>query len=268
MIEARGHGDVTQIMMRPDIDAEPVFWVSSYYTDGLLIDTGSPLNARELMTYLEGSDIRAVVNTHHHEDHIGANTLVSERFGVPIFAHPDAVPLIADPPELPWYRDACWGSPSSSTTVPVPDVIETDNYRFLVVETPGHCNGHISLVEQHQGWCFSGDLYVGQKMTVAGDENNVEDMVASMERLLSLSMPRMILFTSMRLVEPNGAEALRGAVTNFRDLSRRARALSNDGLSVTAIRDVLLGGPNPLDSVTNGRYSTENLIRQCLEADI
>ena len=28
MIETRQHGEVVQIMMRPDIDAVPVFWVS------------------------------------------------------------------------------------------------------------------------------------------------------------------------------------------------------------------------------------------------
>jgi glyoxylase-like metal-dependent hydrolase (beta-lactamase superfamily II) len=38
-----------------------------------------------------------VVNTHYHEDHIGANRLVPGRLGINIYAHPKLLTLIGRP---------------------------------------------------------------------------------------------------------------------------------------------------------------------------
>jgi glyoxylase-like metal-dependent hydrolase (beta-lactamase superfamily II) len=245
-----------------------VYWVSAYLVDGLLIDTGCPLTASEFVDTLDGREVTQAVNTHFHEDHIGANRLVADAFHVDVFAHPDAIPHIHDFPDLPWYREACWGRPGSFTAKPIPAELRTPNRRFAVIETPGHAEGHVALVEPEQGWCFSGDLYVGRRLNVAGPETCMADMIASMKRLLEFPAERLVLFTSMRTVEPDGKQALAAAINYLEALCRDAQAMRDRGASVAAIRDELLGGESPLDRITNGRYSTLRLIEEALDTPL
>ncbi len=43
MIETARYEDVTQIRMSREMGGVPVYWVSSYLVDGLLIDTGAAI---------------------------------------------------------------------------------------------------------------------------------------------------------------------------------------------------------------------------------
>ena len=95
MIETASFEEVTQIRMSREIGGKPVYWVAAYLVDGLLIDTGCSFTAAELAAFLDGRPFRQVVNTHFHEDHIGGNRLLQEKFGVEILAPADSVPLIA-----------------------------------------------------------------------------------------------------------------------------------------------------------------------------
>ena len=52
MIETSQFEDVVQIRMSRVIDGVPVYWVSAYLVDGLLIDTGCSYTAEELAAHL------------------------------------------------------------------------------------------------------------------------------------------------------------------------------------------------------------------------
>ena len=109
MIEIRTFEGIIQIRMSREIGGKPAYWVASYLVDGLLVDTGCSYTAGELMSYLEKNPPKWVVNTHYHEDHIGANRLIRERFGIHIHAHPRAVPLIGQAATLFPYQEQVWG---------------------------------------------------------------------------------------------------------------------------------------------------------------
>ncbi|MDQ7784064.1 MAG: MBL fold metallo-hydrolase [Desulfomonilaceae bacterium] len=267
MIEINHFEEITQIRMSRASHGNPPYWVSAYYVDGLLIDTGCSDTAEELAEFLESQKLDLVVNTHHHEDHIGGNELIGRRFGVEILAHPDSLPMIDRPPLPPPYRERVWGSPPASDVSPIPRKIVTNRYRFDVIDTPGHCPGHIALVEKSRGWCFSGDLYVGEKIKVCGPEHDVGEMVTSMNRLLCVDTDRLVLFTAMRTIEPNGRRALRSGIKYFEEMSRHARDLYRDGFTVEGIVDELLGGESVFDRITKGQYSSANLVRLLLSAD-
>ncbi|MFH0824984.1 MAG: MBL fold metallo-hydrolase [Pseudomonadota bacterium] len=268
MIENIQHGEVRQIAMKPDPPIAPAFWVSAYFVDGMIIDSGCRHTHAELVESLDDQRLLVGVNTHYHEDHITANGELMERHGIRFHAHPESIPLIGSFPELPWYREDCWGRPESSETLPIPDRIETERFVFDVVETPGHCRGHVALLEQERGWCFTGDLYVGKKLLVAGPETDIAALTASMIKLLDIDTEELILFTSLRTVEMDGKSALREAVRYFEDLCGSAKLMHSKGMETGAIRDRLLGGPDPLDHVTGGRYSTERLIAGAIEAEL
>ncbi|MHA1210144.1 MAG: MBL fold metallo-hydrolase [Candidatus Freyarchaeota archaeon] len=264
MIEVNCFGEVTQIKMSREVDGRPVYWTSAFLVDGLLIDTGPTLTAEELVEFLEGKKISQVVNTHYHEDHIGANRLIQQRLGLEIYAHPESIPYILRIPELPPYREFIWGVPEPSNVLPVPQRIRTNRFVFDVVETPGHSEGHVALVEREMGWCFSGDLFVSEKPKVTHLGSNIRNTVRSMQRLVEIDTDKLILFTSPGRIIRDGHRALETCVQYLRELSQRARILWEEGLTVTAIRDTLLGGESPLAQMTGGELSSENLIRVIL----
>ncbi|MDA8406734.1 MAG: MBL fold metallo-hydrolase [Deltaproteobacteria bacterium] len=265
MIEISDFGKVKQVKLAAELNGEPYYWVSSYLVDGLLIDTGSAKTLPEFSNFLRNEEIQVVVNTHSHEDHIGANRLIQEEFGLPIYASKLAIPKIQDPPTVAWYREQAWGSAQASDPRPIPPCLETSKFRFEVVDTPGHSADHISFAERNQGWVFSGDLFIGNQMTTAGPEMNISDMLRSMRRLIEFMDDGFVLFTSLRTVRIDGRKTLQDFVARFEELRERAREMATQGLDVREIVNKMFGGENLFDSITNGEFSSAKLVRLLLQ---
>ena len=141
----------------------------SYLVDrSLVIDTGFPWARRRLRkTLIElGADrtITTVVNTHYHEDHTGNNDLLSELCGARVLAHAEALSEIRSPPTLPWYRSFLFGPAHLAEVEPIGPTVTTKHLRFDVLNTPGHCPGHLCLFEPDRKWLFSGDLYIAAEL--------------------------------------------------------------------------------------------------------
>jgi hypothetical protein len=64
-----------------------------------------------------------------------------------------------------------------------------------------------------------------------------------------------------------GRQALRSCIQSIEDISRRAKALERDGLGVAEIMQRLFGGEHRFSQMTNGQYTTENLIRSVLRME-
>ncbi len=265
MIEISDFRKVKQIKLAAELNGEPYYWVSSYLVDGLLIDTGSAKTLPEFSHFLRGAKISTVVNTHSHEDHIGANRLIQEELGLPIYASRLAIPRIQDPPKVAWYREQVWGSAQPSDPKPLPTVIETSKFRFEVIDTPGHSADHVSFVERNQGWVFSGDLFIGNQMTAAGPEMNISDMLTSMKRLIEFMDDGFILFTALRTVRSDGRKTLLDFVERCEELREQVFELAAQGLDVPKIVNRMFGGENIFASITNGEFSSATLIRLLLQ---
>ncbi len=268
MIETASCEEVTQIRMSREIAGKPLYWVAAYLVDGLLIDTGCSFTAAELATFLDGRPLRRIVNTHFHEDHIGGNRLLQEKFGIEILAPADSVPLIRRKPSLFPYQEMVWGYPAPSETRPLPPVVTTERYAFDVIDTPGHSAGHAVLVEKNQGWCFSGDIFARENMKFIRPEEEMGQTVASLKRLIDLPADRLILFTSVGRIVEDGRRALRDCIQYIEDLSLRAKALEKDGREVLEIVRELFGGEHAFATLTNGQYTTENLVRSVLKMEV
>lgn len=268
MIEVDRFEEVTRIRMGRELEGRVLYWVAVYLVDGLLIDTGCSHTAGELADFLEGKGLRLAVNTHHHEDHVGANRLLMDRFGIRILASAESVPLINWVPTMPAYRQMVWGCPEPTVVEPLPETIATDRFRFDVVETPGHSVGHVALVEASRGWCFSGDLFVTEKPMATRPEDDIGLTVRSMQRIVDVRTDRLVLFTALGRIVPDGRGALRACMEYLRDLSRRARELQRQGLDAPAIRDAIFGRETSLAGVTEGDFSAENMVCAVLRADL
>lgn len=271
MLKIKEYGEVTQITM--GAGDQPIYLVSCYLVDGMLVDTGCPHTADELVNFLKDKNLKFAINTHYHEDHIGANHLLQKEFGLDIYAHPDAIPLINKVHELYPYQELVWGYPVPTVVLPIQDVIKTDNYQFGVIETPGHCNGHISLVELDKSWCFIGDLFVSERPRVIRPEENLREIIRSMNRLLDLSTKKLILFASNGKIVDDGRNALESCIQYLREMAKKARNLNEQGLSVNEIVQELFGGEQTIGAfgtfkdMTQGQFSTENLVKELLKLE-
>jgi len=268
LIETRQYDEVTQIKLSRETDGKPYYWVAAYLVDGLLIDTGCSHTAEELVDFLAERDLKLVVNTHYHEDHVGADALLQDKLGVEVFAHHESIQLIKDPPRLSPYREFKWGRPKPAEVQALNGYMETRNFRFEVIETPGHCPGHVTLVELSKGWCFTGDLYLGQRLKIAGPENDMDAMVASMRRLMELNTDRLILFTALRLIEKNGRDALRKSIQWLENLAYSVKKMDEKGMPVQEIVDELFGGESVFHRLTGGLFSCSNMIRLILNSQM
>jgi glyoxylase-like metal-dependent hydrolase (beta-lactamase superfamily II) len=268
MLIVDDYGKIHRIKMGRELDGKVLYWVAAWLADGLLFDTGCSYTSSELLGHLRGREVKVVVNSHHHEDHIGANRILARELGVEIFAHPLALPLLKQKPKLLPYQELVWGYPDPSEAQPLGDSLEMGGHHYRAIETAGHCPGHIALFEEQAGWIFGGDLFVTEKPRAIRPGENVRKMIADMRKLAGLSKKRLTLFTAMGDIVEDGRAALMRCADYLEDVVRKARDLNSLGLSAEEIRDKIFGRESALAGLTGGDFSIKNLVVSALQAEI
>jgi glyoxylase-like metal-dependent hydrolase (beta-lactamase superfamily II) len=244
------------------------YWTTFYYVDGVLIDTGCAHTARGLNDYLRDKELNSIINTHIHEDHIGANgTLQKGREGLLTLAHPLALPVLANPREaqpLQLYRQIFWGWPTPSHAQAVVDgeSIRTRNHTFKIIYTPGHSPDHICIYEPERGWLFTGDLFVGGKDrgVVAGCD--IWQVIASLKKAASLPLTRM--FPGSARTRDNPGADLSARIDYLEETGMRVLDLHRKGWSIDAIVREAFGGLMLIEFITLEHFSRRNLVQSYL----
>ena len=257
-------GAVIKFRMARNVPVLQPYHTAAYWVDGLLIDTGCAHVAPRLVTLLKSWQVAQVVNTHSHEDHIGANAEIQAMFGCPIRAHHDALPILQQPRLQPLqpYRRLFWGWPRPSHAEAIADWVATERFHFQVVPSPGHSPDSISLFEPDQGWLFTGDAYVGGKDRALRQGYDVHGIIATLKRLADL--PVRIVFSGSGSVRANGDQPLREKIAYLEELGDRVRSLRNQGLSLSRMRRRLFGRELFIAYVTLGHFSGMHLVRSYL----
>jgi glyoxylase-like metal-dependent hydrolase (beta-lactamase superfamily II) len=263
MLEVAEYGKVTQIRLCRYLD-NPGGTVSAYLVDGLLIDSGPVYTIEELAEFLKDKLVKTIVNTHHHEDHIAANALLQERYGVELLAHTLAVDKINRPATLFPYQEEVWGYPIPSQVKEIGHNVATDNFRFDVIYTPGHDRDHICLFEPGNGWLFSGDLFVGTRPNVIRPQDDIHQIITDLKKVKSLN-PR-LLFPAPGKVVTDPVPALGQTIKYLEELGQKVSELSGKGLAPIEIVKQIFGHEAPIAEFTQQQFSSLNLIKSYLKA--
>ncbi|MCH9613156.1 MAG: Hydroxyacylglutathione hydrolase GloB [Chlamydiia bacterium] len=138
--------------------------------NALVIDPGE---SESVIKALDGKRLRAILNTHHHSDHVDGNCALKKRTGAEVIAPDDGA------------------IPGRDRIVRPKEKFQIGPYKFEVIATPGHTKGHVAFYMPDEGILFSGDtLFVSGCGRLF--EGTPKEMFNSMKQLKKLPKETLI----------------------------------------------------------------------------
>lgn len=119
-------------------------------TEAILIDPGA--EADKIFSCLESQclNLKFIVNTHGHIDHISGNDEIAEKTGAKVLIHSEDAMMLSDS-RLNLSFGKVLRKPDR--ILMDNDIIETGNIKMKVISTPGHTRGSISLLLPDKIFC-------------------------------------------------------------------------------------------------------------------
>jgi glyoxylase-like metal-dependent hydrolase (beta-lactamase superfamily II) len=123
--------------------------------EGMIIDPGA--DANRILEKVEdlGLEIKLIVITHHHMDHIGALKEVKDATGAEVAIHTDEAEALHGHSPTTRFGVSYPAPPPPDRILKDGDSIDIGNLHFEVLHTPGHSLGGICLMGE--GVVFTGD---------------------------------------------------------------------------------------------------------------
>jgi glyoxylase-like metal-dependent hydrolase (beta-lactamase superfamily II) len=173
-------------------------------TDGgyILVDTGMPGDSRALQkTFskagLKPQDVKLIIITHAHVDHVGSVAYAKRVTGADVLCHESAAPFIRAGKSSPVVAYSLLSkllsaiSPSKYKPVE-PDIVVTDKFDLRdfgiagqVIHTPGHTQGSVTVLLE------SGEMLLGDMVRGTGVDIHIgsfyEDKKALLQNLEKLA---------------------------------------------------------------------------------
>ena len=148
--------------------------------EGMIIDPGA--EAERILSQIEdlGLEIKLIVLTHGHMDHVSAVKEVKDETGAEVAIHAeDAELLQARNPLGMVMRLSLQAPPPPDRLLQGGDSLDVGDLHFLVLHTPGHTRGGICLLGE--GVVFTGDTLfnfgIGRTDTAGGSYDQIMNSI-------------------------------------------------------------------------------------------
>lgn len=255
-------GPLPALEMYRALAGRPLMRVYAYRLGATLIDTGLHAASRAVLDWARAEGAREAVLTHHHEDHAG-NAGALAAAGLRVQATEATRALLERPLPIPFYEHLAWGKPKPARPRRLEPVLDICGRRVEVLPAPGHCVDQVCFWVPEEGWLFSGDVFLHERVRLFRRDEDFAVTITTLERLCAL--PIQSLWCAHRPRVAGGREALASKLQHLRDVEGEVRRRHARGWSVRRIAASLsLSGSLGMELLTFGDATTENLVRSIL----
>lgn len=163
--------------------------------EGIVIDPGDEPERILAVARDLGVNVKLIVNTHAHLDHILAVPAVQRATGARFLLHPGdtAIARAAAQSAARWLGRAPEPVPDADAPLADGDTVEVEGLSLRVIHTPGHTPGSVCFYTE--GMLFSGDTLfygsIGRTDLPGGDYHQI--MSSIIQRLLVLPDDTVVL---------------------------------------------------------------------------
>ncbi len=257
-------GPVTAFQLGYSPIGPPLMSVYMYVVDTVLIDTAQRHLRTEVIGMLKcHGPIKRILLTHYHEDHSGNAAQIRRTFSAEVLGHCLTAEKMNGRLNILPYQHLIWGKAGRVPVVPLCGSIDTGGYRFLPVHTPGHSKDHTVYLETCNGWLFSGDLYLGDRIKYFRSDEKFRDQIKSLKTVLALDFNA--LFCAHHPIPEGGKARLAAKLSFLEDFYGRVWDLKQKGLSESEIIARLdLKQDRLVKWVTLGNACFANMVRSVL----
>lgn len=149
----------------------------------LLIDPGG--EAPTILAEIEklGVELKAILLTHTHWDHIGAVAEVAKATGAPVYCPEKETRFLLEPTSM-FFPDLDFEGYTADETVAGGERLSLAGFEIDVVSTPGHSIGHVTYSIPAEDALFSGDVLfegsIGRTDLPGGDHQTLLNSIAGL----------------------------------------------------------------------------------------
>ena len=161
--------------------------------DCLVIDPGDEPDRIEEVIRSEGLNVKYIICTHAHFDHVGAVPELKESTGAPVLIHKEELLIYEAARDMAKF----WGYdmkplPEPDGFLKEGDTLEVGALRFTVIHTPGHSPGGICLYGEDT--VITGDtLFAGSVGRTDFHGGSLPKLKESFKRLIDLPEDTVVL---------------------------------------------------------------------------
>ena len=132
------------------------FLIDEKSKETFIVDPGDEGERIFSMVESNGLAVKAIINTHGHVDHIGANAFLHKKTGAPVWIHPDDSSMLESSREnMSVFVGNGLTSPGADRLLTDGEELQLGAEKIKVLHTPGHTRGGICL--EGNGYVITGD---------------------------------------------------------------------------------------------------------------
>jgi len=244
----------------------PIMSVYFYFLDGMLIDTGQSRMRRFALDAIGQRPVEAILLTHHHEDHSGNAAAFQKRSGASVYGHAITAAKLTRSYRILPYQHMIWGRTSPARVKPIIVPFESKHHVLVPVETPGHSKDHLVYHEANQGWLFSGDLYIGERIKFFRSDEKMDQQIDSLKKVLQLDFDT--LFCAHNPCPRHGKRHLARKLEYLEGLRHEVGRLYRQGYpEKEIIRRLDPKTDRRVKWMTMGNASFANMVRSAIDSE-